>query len=136
MDITWNDRYAIGHPVIDAEHQTLFRLAREFMDAPDQKTLQNVAMKLYRHTREHFANEEGLMRAIHYPDYRTHAEQHNRMISRLNEISSHIGKSENHRQALESWVNDWVVQHIAQDDVQLLAYLEVSRDGKDTPHSR
>lgn len=131
MDIAWNDRYAIGHPIIDVEHQTLFCLAKEFMDAADQNTLQNVAMKLYRHTREHFAHEEGLMRAIHYPDYRAHAEQHNRMISRLNEISSRIGKSESHREALELWVNDWVVQHIANDDVQLMTYLKISGEAQD-----
>lgn len=125
MDIIWCDRYAIGHPVIDEEHQTLFRLARAFADATDQKTLQTVTMQLYRHTRSHFAHEEDLMRTLQYPGYREHAEQHNRMITRLNEISALIGRNENHRAALESWVNDWVVQHIAQEDAQLLTYMGV-----------
>lgn len=133
MDINWSDRYAIGHALTDAEHQALFALAREFAAATDQKTLQSLFMQLYKHTREHFAHEEALMRTINYPDYRAHMEQHNRMISRLNEISAQIGKNQHRHEALESWVNDWVVQHIAHADTKLESYLKAAAPPKEEP---
>lgn len=126
MDIQWNTRYAIGHAAIDAEHQALFALAREFGAATDQKTLQGLFMRLYKHTREHFAQEESLMREINYPEYRAHMEQHNRMIGQLNDISLQIGKNQYDHAALESWINDWVVKHIAYADTRLESYVKAA----------
>lgn len=124
MDIEWKEHFTIGHPVIDAEHQQLIDLANEFIKATDQKRLQAVAMQLYKRTREHFSHEEELMRTTQYPDYRRHSERHNRMIVRLNTISADIGNNTVQRAAVESWVNDWIVQHIAHDDARLAAYLK------------
>lgn len=123
MDLEWKDQYAIGHPVIDAEHQHLFALARAFVEATGQRQLQAVAMQLYKHTREHFAHEEQLMRDTQYPDYQRHARRHDRMIARLNDISADIGANATQRAALESWVRTWIVHHVAHDDAHLARHL-------------
>lgn len=124
MDIQWNPRYAIGDALIDAEHQALFELAREFAAATEQKDLQRLTMQIYKYTREHFAHEETLMREINYPSYQAHVDQHNTMISRLNDISALIAKNEHHRVAIETWINEWFVQHITHADAMLIGHVK------------
>lgn len=126
MDIQWDPRYAIGHALIDAEHQALVALAREFAAATDQHVLQKLTMQLYKYTREHFAHEEELMREINYPYARAHTDQHNTMLTRLNDVSARIAKNEHHREAIEAWINEWVVQHIARADAMLLTYMHAA----------
>lgn len=133
MDIQWNDRYAIGHPVIDAEHQALFNLAHEFAAATGQKDLQRLTMQLYKYTREHFAHEEELMREINYPYARAHVDQHNTMLTRLNDVSARIAKNEHHREAIEAWFNEWVLQHIARADAMLLTYMHAAHQVQKEP---
>lgn len=124
MDIRWDPRYAIGDALIDAEHQALVELAREFAAATAQKDLQRLTMQLYKYTREHFAHEEALMREINYPYYNAHADQHNTMLTRLNDVSARIAKNEHHREAIEAWISEWVVQHIARADAMLIGYVK------------
>jgi hemerythrin len=123
MDIQWKDSYKIGHTEIDTEHQHLFHLAGKLLDAQDRPSQQAVAMAFYKYTREHFEHEETLMRETGYPGYQAHIGWHNRIISRLNEISEGISRQEPDRQALESLMNDWLVTHIAEEDAQLAQYV-------------
>ena len=124
MKIEWKNSHKIGHPVIDEEHEQLFALARQLLDAPDQPSQQKVVMQFYKHTRVHFANEEALMKEIGYPAYRVHAEQHNRMITLLNEISQSISKGTPSQKAFEAWIDDWIIKHIEHEDARLVAYLQ------------
>lgn len=123
MKIEWKNSYKIGHAVIDEEHETLFALARQLLDAPDQPSQQKVVMQFYKHTRAHFASEEALMKEIGYPAHRAHTEQHNRMITLLNEISHSIGQGTPSQKAFESWIDDWIIKHIEHEDARLVAYL-------------
>ena len=123
MDIQWKDSYKIGNTKIDAEHQHLFALAAKILDAPDRANQQAVAMAFYKYTREHFEHEETMMRESNYHGYQKHIGWHNRIISRLNDISEGIARQEPDRSALESLMNDWLVTHIADEDAQLAQYV-------------
>lgn len=123
MNIEWKDIYKIGHAQIDTEHQHLFRLAQKLLEAQERINQQAVAMEFYKYTREHFAHEEDLMRNIGYPSSQEHIAWHNRLISRLNEISGSIAKEKINRGDLEAFMNDWLVTHIAQEDARLAQYV-------------
>ena len=62
MLLEWKDSYKIGDPEVDAQHQALFQLANDFLQASGKAELTLQAMKLYKHTREHFTQEEAVMR--------------------------------------------------------------------------
>lgn len=123
IHIEWKDSYRVGHDRIDLQHQKLFALANAVFAANGQPDYRTAAMQLYSYTRTHFAEEEALMRSVNYPDYPTHAQMHTAMISRLNAISEHIGKNEFKNAEISAFMNEWLLQHIAQHDAQIAAYV-------------
>ena len=72
MTIRWTDADKIGHEQIDAEHQQLFELVNQFLQASDKGSLTLNAMGMFKYTREHFTHEEDLMRELGYPSIRDH----------------------------------------------------------------
>ena len=123
MQIDWKESYKIGHAMIDEEHQQAFVLANNFLAAKGQQAQRNVAIQLYKHTREHFEHEEALMREVAFPDYRAHVEGHTRLITRLNVISHSVGRNDLNQEDLRDLMTDWALNHIAQDDARLAAFV-------------
>jgi hemerythrin len=122
MTLQWKDSYKLGYPSIDAEHELAFKLANQFIAAVDQTEQTVVAMQLYQHTRLHFAHEEALMRELHFPDHKLHAERHNLLIGRLNVISKSIAQGDVNKQALIALMTDWAMHHIVLDDAQFASF--------------
>ena len=123
MKLEWNDSYKLGDATIDAEHALAFELANRFIAAKDQAEQTEVAMQLYKHTREHFKREEALMHEVKFPGVKAHTEGHNMLIGRLNVISKSIAQGDVNKQALIGLMSDWAMLHIVKDDAQLAAYL-------------
>jgi hypothetical protein len=59
MQIEWKDSFKLGDAEIDTQHQQLFALANEFLQASGKAELTLCAIQLYKYTREHFEVEEG-----------------------------------------------------------------------------
>ncbi len=123
MQIEWKDSFKLGDAVIDAQHQQLFALANEFLQASGKAELTHCAIKLYKHTREHFEVEESVMRKLHLPGLALHVDWHNTMITRLNAISQSIQSDTLREQDLVQLMTDWAQQHILVQDAELIPYL-------------
>ena len=123
MAIAWIDSYVIGDPVVDAQHQQLFKLANRFLDAKDKGALTLCAMELYKYTREHFQYEEALMRKFSFPDHKAHMEGHNRLIARLNLVGNSIENNTLNMQELEEFITDWALYQIPNEDAKLASYV-------------
>ncbi len=123
MQIEWKDGYKLGDAVIDEQHQHLFALANAFLAAKDSDAQTQCAMRLYKHTREHFGHEERLMRELHFPDYQAHVDSHNQLISRLNAVSDTIAKGSLTEQDVQAFMTDWALHHIPLSDAKLSQYL-------------
>ena len=124
MKLEWKESYKVGNAAIDAEHESAFQLANQFIAAGDQAEQTIVAMQLYKHTRQHFKNEEALMHEIRFPGVKLHTERHNVLIGRLNVISKSIGEGDVNKEALITLMNDWAMHHIVEDDAQFASYIE------------
>lgn len=122
-EFTWNDQYKIGHSTVDAQHEHLFRLANQIVEADNEEALTHLLMQLYQHTREHFSAEEDLMKQIDYPDYERHIEQHNQMLDRLIEISKTVPNKHWDAIELKIFMTDWILVHILEEDMPLGDYL-------------
>jgi hemerythrin len=123
MNIEWNDCYRVGDERIDLQHQRLFGLANAILRATDQDTYKLAAINLYGYIRKHFADEEALMREVHFPLYRAHVEMHNAMVSRFNAISQAIGRGQWSRDEIRAFMSDWLLHHIGTEDTQLAAHI-------------
>jgi hemerythrin len=130
MKIEWRDSFKIGDDEIDAQHQYLFELTNKLVVTDDVAALKLLVMQLYRHSREHFEYEEALMHKLQFPDCKAHTDYHNRLLSRLNDISAAIGKGEVDKRAIQILMRDWAMRHVPHDDLPLAAY--VAAQGKKT----
>lgn len=124
MTIEWNDSYKLGDDKVDAQHQQLFELASKLLAADDVATVKGLAQELYKHTRIHFEDEEGLMRQHGYPGLAAHIESHNQLLGRLNTLSQDIGKGKLDKPALDTLMADWAMFHIPLEDARFEAYLK------------
>jgi hemerythrin len=123
MKLEWKDSYKLGDAGIDAQHQHLFAIANAILEAKGQADLTICAMKLYKHTREHFELEEATMRRLQVPNLDAHIEWHNKMITRLNAISQCIQSNTLREQDLIDAMTDWAQTHILVQDAELAKFL-------------
>jgi len=82
--------------------------------------------ELLLHVREHFANEERLMKESYYPTLSMHKAEHGKII---NEMQMHIMEFRNRkdyellREYFEEEIPTWLNQHIRSMDIILADYL-------------
>jgi hemerythrin len=133
MTIEWKDHYKIGDPVIDAQHEELFRLGNQFITATGKAAQTQCAMLFYKHTREHFEYEEALMRRVNYPDMATQVALHNDLISRLNTVSQRIADGDLNMKELQNLITHWTLQHILHEDGRLIGYVTAHLEAQANP---
>jgi hemerythrin len=121
---TWLDEYKIGDEAIDNQHRYLFDLANQIVDPLNdaQKTHMNV-LALYHYVREHFKDEESLMKLSHYPDYKAHVKEHEMLTQRLTEISTGIITGEISPDYIMSFMSTWLLDHILGKDMLIGEFL-------------
>lgn len=123
IEFVWLDTYKIGNDSVDQQHQYLFKLANQIVEAKDTESLREYAMLLYRHIREHFQAEEALMKQHGYPAYAEHVQAHNQMLDKLVEISDHIHQGKWQHDEVQQFMRGWVLVHILDVDSLLGNFL-------------
>lgn len=128
MLIQWDDRFATGHPEVDAQHQRLFALAasvHEAMAAGRLGDIQAHALELLsRYCAEHFADEERLMRESGYPRYAEHKRQHDGLAGRTAVIvkAFKVGRT-TAGESFPEFLARWLQHHILEEDLLLVRFL-------------
>ena len=124
----WSKIHAVFIPEIDAEHQNIFRLADELHravvgGAPADQA-QSILRELIAREEDHFAHEERLMRATHYPSSAWHKGQHDTVRKRVTEFAPRIegGESQAALLLLE-FLSDWLRNHIRLADCMMAAHV-------------
>ncbi|WP_136416502.1 MULTISPECIES: bacteriohemerythrin [Oxalobacteraceae] len=127
--LTWTNELAIGHALIDADHQHIFdianRLQAEISDAetaepPEYSIVGEVLVELIEHTGGHFMREEALMQTIGYPLYEAHKREHDMLMEKVNHLHRQFMDGQNNL-ALEvsEFLRKWLVRHIFNSDMEL-----------------
>ena len=131
--LVWKDEYAIGHHIVDQQHQHLVKLLNTTYDTykyrvPETEFLLNeIFDELVEYTVYHFATEEELMIQKSYPEGLrvSHVEAHNDLRSA---VLKYQEKIKNHDIEIQNEILDflkqWLLQHIAVVDVDLAKYLD------------
>ncbi|TVR60811.1 MAG: hemerythrin [Candidatus Competibacteraceae bacterium] len=125
--IEWSNELSVGIEEIDAQHQVLVDLLNQVHEAIQQRRTTEVTNdiidRLEEYTRVHFAVEESLMRILHYPGYKRHKEEHEKLIAQLAELRAKMeaGKASISFE-LAHFLKVWLTKHIMEVDQHYVAH--------------
>lgn len=112
----WQDHYAIGDDHVDNQHKDFFQIAGQLLASRDKDELMGVILKLYQHVKEHFGEEEALMKKSGFHRYQTHAREHNYMLEKLLDMDHKIKNDTWNPSDIEGFIEKWT-QHIINADM-------------------
>ena len=128
---TWTPSIAVGHPLIDEQHQELFRRADELIDAMMQgraaKEMNQLLVFLRDYCRDHFGMEERLMVSKGYPSVEQHKLAHREFERRFQELEKDMAARGATAQTVlgtKDLIRGWLVNHIGSIDAKLAAFLQ------------
>jgi hemerythrin len=136
--ISWNDIYQIGIEEIDKQHNELFTYVTEMYrrfgtisdDALSRKDkLQFIPdiWRLRKHSFTHFIAEEEYMIKSRYPDYFTHKDLHNELITTIFDLENQLIDDEDglKKELIMSFL-EVLIQHVTKYDRKFGDYLRDS----------
>jgi len=126
--ITWSDRYSVGIPRIDLQHQKLVDMINELHAAmlagQGSAVLAKTLAGLVAYTLSHFAAEEALMKGFAYPGYEQHKAEHDKLTVQA-KLLQEKAQTANATLTLEvaTFLQRWLIDHIANVDKKYTAHL-------------
>lgn len=130
---TWSsDKYRLGIPTIDAQHQHLINSICELFDTmnvTDDKHLINPMLShLVSNCRKHFDEEERMMLEVHYPDIEAHIGRHMAFNEALASVVVHYQHGDMEL-ALENlkYLSHWYIEHIKTADNHYCDFIKKKR---------
>jgi hemerythrin len=124
----WKNDYSIGHREIDAQHQRLFELANDLHSAmtlgKGKAAMSATLGNLIEYTKIHFASEERLMQANHYPEYAEHKAAHDALTAQVAELQNDFEAGRGGLTVgLLQFLKDWLQHHIGGTDRKIADFL-------------
>ena len=122
--LQWQERYAIGIPAVDHEHQELIRMINDLvmriLEGTDVAFVSDSLGDIHSAIGAHFALEEKIMRDRHYDQYFDHKSDHDRLLDQLRDIMDDYAV---HRQIspaeLVQTLDTWFSEHFRTRDARL-----------------
>lgn len=89
--LAWQDSFCCGNPLIDSQHQALFRLSNELLEAVlsarPSSEISAIINRLLAKVSQHFHDEELLLETIGFPDKNHHVAEHAKLLAKGRELS-------------------------------------------------
>ncbi|MEA5146593.1 MAG: diguanylate cyclase [Candidatus Limiplasma sp.] len=131
IQLLWDPAYNSHHAVIDAEHKHLLAqvnnlLQHWYVVGNVPKPTEEID-RLLAEVSRHFADEEAILDAIHFPYTDEHRLEHKRLMQKaalLSEAITHGGIELTH--LLEFVVGEVVIGHMKQEDIHYFRYITPS----------
>lgn len=128
LSLIWSDKYRIGVLEIDVQHENLFKLYNELVNAlykgEGLKVLQKCLDDLFDYVIVHFTTEEAYMEKYQYPGIVEHKAAHKVLREKTYYIHKDFtdGKPVLTMEVL-LFVKDWIHNHVLGVDMQYKPYL-------------
>jgi len=125
----WKSEFSVNIVSIDAQHQTLFRLAEDLYQAMSRgqakQAMAKILDRLVQYTTMHFAHEERLLKLHRYPDFAAHQAEHEALTARVRQFQADFqsGKVNMTVQVLH-FLKDWLEKHIKHSDQRYSPFLK------------
>ncbi len=129
LEMIWEDTYASGHGLIDAQHRRLFHLASALMSVlTESRPLAEVSLRLetlLAHTAQHFHDEEALLREASYQDLPEHAAIHATLLKKARRLQMDVQAGQLDFGKLVSFLTlDLIKGHFLTEDQGYFAHLQ------------
>ena len=136
MVLQWTPALAVACPMIDAQHQELFRRAERLILAlrgGERTEVSPLVVFLSEYAATHFGDEERLMAEVGYPELGEHRAAHEAFRKEFRELVQDYerkGPTPLVALTLHNWLSDWLRRHVSTVDVRLAAFIDARRRGQ------
>lgn len=133
---TWTQDLAIGHELIDADHQRIFdtvnRLQAEILgEEPEYSIVGEVLVELIDHSGGHFMREEALMQTIQFPWYEEHKLEHKLLMEKVNALHRRfMDGGKNLSVEVAEFLQKAFIPHILYSDMKLGESMRAAKPAK------
>ena len=132
LEVLWEDSYESGSPLIDQQHQRLFRLASSLLSGlTGDRPLAEVTLRLetlLAHTAQHFHDEEALLRKVHFKELPQHAMIHASLLGKARKLQLEVQGGQLDFGRLVSFLTlDLVKGHLLAEDKHYFAALAIAK---------
>lgn len=126
--IEWSKAFEVGVPAVDFEHRQLVALINEgYQLYSDQGADQSTEFKvseylgeIYARISSHFALEEKEMKAVNYPEYDSHKEDHERLLDDIRDMMEiYENRGYFSEEELSQHLISWFTGHFGSHDALL-----------------
>lgn len=136
----WQERFKIGIPVIDEQHEELFLKVGNFVKALRQEgawadklpQVKETMVFMQQYVVSHFAYEEKYQQQMNYPHYEEHHKIHEDFKAEVNNFAARLeqeGYPEDLVQQLGGKLLAWLINHVTATDLKMAKYVDVSEVG-------
>jgi hemerythrin len=125
----WRDCYSVGNAIIDQQHKKMLLLCAESEKCLESagpescEKFHDLLNEMAVCAREHFAKEEELLLARHYPMLAEHAEEHERFQTALVDFLFSAVHGELDKTGVFRFLSEWWIHHILVSDLDCKPYL-------------
>jgi hemerythrin-like metal-binding protein len=125
----WKRSYETGVPEIDLDHRQLVGVINELYEAMKLGQGHDLASqtidRMLGYIGDHFATEEGFMRAYAYPGIAEHEEAHRELTAKVRELDARRRSGTTLPVAeMLTILSDWLKNHILVEDKKVGAFLK------------
>ena len=125
--IAWDDRFSIGEPDIDGQHQRLFGIYNEIavsltLGSVDARRCEITLRELGDYARYHFLTEETLMRELGFPRLAEHAREHREFSGVLQILTDRVRQEGDVIPDVARFVRQWILNHVILSDGLIRQY--------------
>lgn len=124
VQFLWEEKYSVGNEKIDEQHKWMFNLANQLPNIIDREKVKIIVVELYKYIREHFSDEEKIMKSTDYPLLSEHKKLHEDVTKQLNEICSRPFNSDKDLYKFKKFLFEWLIDHIMHDDKKFSDFIK------------
>lgn len=136
----WKEKYKIGVPLIDQQHEELFRRVTDFVEtvrkpiAWEEKTgkVQETLDFMKDYVVTHFHDEEAYQRKIGYPLMDAHRKIHNDMVRYVADTARQYEENGYKEQLIQQFAGKllaWLINHVASEDQKIANFVREKEGG-------
>lgn len=138
--LEWSNEFSVKNAYLDNQHKQLFQYVADAYNltkngAKNKESLLLLINKILEYSKEHFRDEESYMQRINYPLLKKHKESHQKMIATIHKIRANLGDSQKDSIEVYSFLKNWLLNHILQEDKKIEAYRSRLIDINEIPYT-
>jgi hemerythrin len=121
--VEWDDRYSVGIPLIDSQHQKLIEMTNDLYNACLEGTeaaagnFRSAIRGMVDYVKYHFAAEERLLENAKYPGIAAHKREHESFVIKvLQDVKDFESGKKFVPNIFVRYLKEWILAHIAVED--------------------